>query len=147
MKTKPSRSDHSLPSLINHATLFGERIQDEGYSKGSIAKYKSNALALWEALLSAKLSPADLNDEIMDQLAVPIVRGCVGEGQEALPIPTEPVQGLLDRIRVGPCASYAAAGYVAKGSTETRIRNLSPRPTWSVPGHHLSLSGDFTTGF
>ncbi len=74
MKTKPSRADQPLPNLINHAKLFGERIEDEGYSKGSIAKYKSNALALWKALLSAKLSPADLTDEVMDMLAVPIVK-------------------------------------------------------------------------
>lgn len=73
MKKKPSRADRSLPNLINHAKLFGERIQDEGYSKGSIAKYKSNALALSEALLSLKLGPADLTDEIMDKLATPII--------------------------------------------------------------------------
>ena len=53
MKTKPSRADQSLPDLIKYAKFFGERIEDEGYSKGSIAKYKSNALALCEALLSA----------------------------------------------------------------------------------------------
>jgi hypothetical protein len=46
MKMQPTRADQSLPNLINHAKLFGERIEDEGYSKGSIAKYKSNALAL-----------------------------------------------------------------------------------------------------
>jgi site-specific recombinase XerD len=74
MKTKPSRADQSLPDLIKYAKFFGERIEDEGYSKGSIAKYKSNALALCEALLSAKLSPADLTDDIMDELAVPIIK-------------------------------------------------------------------------
>ncbi len=74
MITQQSRADQPLPNLINHAKLFSERIEDEGYSKGSIAKYKSNALTLWESLLSAKLSPADLTDEIMDQLVVPIVR-------------------------------------------------------------------------
>lgn len=73
MKTKPSRADHSAPSLINHAKVFGERIQDEGYSRSSIAKYSSNALALWKALLSAKFSPADLTDEIMGKLAAPII--------------------------------------------------------------------------
>ena len=73
MKSQPSRRVQPLPSLINHAELFGECIQDEGYSKGSVVKYKSNALALWEALLSVKLSPADLTDEIMDNLAAPIV--------------------------------------------------------------------------
>ncbi|MGH1467161.1 MAG: tyrosine-type recombinase/integrase [Cognatishimia sp.] len=73
MKTQPTHADHTLPSLINHAELFVERIQDEGYSKGSIAKYRSNALAFWEALLSAKFSPDDLTDKIMDKLAAPIV--------------------------------------------------------------------------
>lgn len=73
MKTQPSRADHSLPSPINHAKLFGERIEEEGYSNGSIAKYKSNALALWESLLWAKLGTADLTDEIMEKFAAPIV--------------------------------------------------------------------------
>ena len=74
MKTKPPRADQSLPNLIDHAKLFGERIEEEGYSKGSIAKYESNALALWETLLSLKLGPADLTDEIMDKLVVPIIK-------------------------------------------------------------------------
>lgn len=73
MKKQPSRANRSLPNWINHADHFAEVIKSEGYSKGSIAKYKSNAQAFREALASAKLIPADLTDELMDQLARPIV--------------------------------------------------------------------------
>lgn len=73
MKTKPSRANGSLPNRINHADHFAEVIESEGYSKGSIEKYKSNAQALREALVAAKLTPADLTDGLMDQLARPIV--------------------------------------------------------------------------
>lgn len=73
MKTQPSRANGSLPNRINHADHFAEIIESEGYSKGSIDKYRSNAQALREALVSAKLTPADLTDELMDQLARPIV--------------------------------------------------------------------------
>lgn len=76
MKTQPSRENRS------HPNRFGELIEAEGYSKGSITKYKSNALALWEALSSAKLSPADLTDEIMEQLAVPIVEAASEKDQK-----------------------------------------------------------------
>lgn len=73
MKTQPSRANGSLLNRINHADHFAEIIESEGYSKGSINKYRSNAQALSEALVSAKLTPADLTDELMDQLARPIV--------------------------------------------------------------------------
>ena len=73
MKTQPSRANRSLPNRINHADHFAEVIESEGYSQGSIDKYRSNAQALREALVSAKLTPADLTDELMDQLARPIV--------------------------------------------------------------------------
>ncbi|MBT8152383.1 hypothetical protein KMP13_00400 [Epibacterium ulvae] len=73
MKTQPSRANGSLSNRINHADHFAEIIESEGYSKGSIDKYRSNAQALREALVSAKLTPADLTDELMDQLARPIV--------------------------------------------------------------------------
>lgn len=73
MKTQPSRANGSLPNRNNHADHFAEIIESEGYSKGSIDKYRSNAQALREALVSAKLTPADLTDELMDQLARPIV--------------------------------------------------------------------------
>ena len=73
MKTQPSRANRSLPNRINHADHFAEVIESEGYSQGSIDKYRSNAQALREALVSANLTPADLTDELMDQLARPIV--------------------------------------------------------------------------
>ena len=73
MKKQPSSADQSSPNRINHADRFGELIETEGYSKGSIAKYKSNAQALWGALVSGNLSPADLTDELMDRLAPPII--------------------------------------------------------------------------
>ena len=73
MKTKTSRANRSRPNPINHVAHFAERIESEGYGKGSIAKYRSNAQALREALVSAKVTPADLTDELMDQLARAIV--------------------------------------------------------------------------
>ncbi len=57
MKTQPSRANGSLPNRINHADHFAEVIESEGYSKGSIAKYRSNAQALRDALVSEKLTP------------------------------------------------------------------------------------------
>jgi len=72
MKKQPPSADQS-PNRINHADRFGELIEAEGYSKGSIAKYRSNAQALWGALASSNLSPADLTDELMDRLAPPII--------------------------------------------------------------------------
>lgn len=73
MKMQPSRANGSLPNRNNHADHFAEIIESEGYSKWSIDKYRSNAQALREALVSTKLTPADLTDELMDQLARPIV--------------------------------------------------------------------------
>lgn len=73
MKTKTSRANRSRPNPINHVAHFAERIESEGYGKGSIAKYRSNAQALRDALVSAKVTPADLTDELMDQLACAIV--------------------------------------------------------------------------
>ncbi len=58
---------------LRHADLFDDLIEAEGYSKGSIAHYKSDALAVWNALLSVYLGPTDLNDELMGQLVRPIV--------------------------------------------------------------------------
>lgn len=73
MKTQPSRASRFIPNPFNHADNFAEVIESEGYSKGSIDKYRSNAQALRQALVVAKLTPADLTDELMDQLAGPIV--------------------------------------------------------------------------
>tara|TARA_B100000378_G_scaffold248428_1_gene221185 strand:- start:2874 stop:4115 length:1242 start_codon:yes stop_codon:yes gene_type:complete len=73
MKPQTSRVHRSSPSRISHVDHFAAAIESEGYSKGAIAKYRSNAKALREALISAKLTPAELTDELMDQLARPIV--------------------------------------------------------------------------
>ena len=73
MKAQQPRADQGQPNRTMHADLFGDLIGAEGYSKGTVAKYKSNALAFWNALLSANLGPEGLTDELMDHLARPIV--------------------------------------------------------------------------
>lgn len=57
----------------DHPERFASQIEAEGYSHGSIATYSTTAKALWSAMDAAKLGPADLTDDCMEQFAAPIV--------------------------------------------------------------------------
>jgi len=57
----------------NHAGRFALQIEAEGYSLRSIANYRATADALWAAMQSANLGPADLTDNRMERLTVPII--------------------------------------------------------------------------
>jgi site-specific recombinase XerD len=57
----------------DHAERFASQIQDQGYSRYSIKQYRATAEALLAAMLKANLRPADLTEDCMDQLMVPII--------------------------------------------------------------------------
>lgn len=73
-----SRSDHLAKPpqrTANYAERFALQIEAEGYGSGSLAKYSATAKALWSAMEAAKLSPANLTDDCMEQFATPIING------------------------------------------------------------------------
>ncbi len=73
MKMQLNYAEQSQRSSLNHAHVFGALIAEEGYSKSTVVKYTANAEALCAALMSGKLTPADLTDDRMDRLAQPII--------------------------------------------------------------------------
>jgi len=71
-----TRSDHPTKTSQhagNHAGRFALQIEADGYSLRSIANYRATADALWVAMLSANLGPADLTEDCMVRLTVPII--------------------------------------------------------------------------
>ena len=80
-----TRSDHTAKlrqHTGNHAERFASQIEAEGYSHGSIAKYSATAEALWSAMGSAKIGPADLTDECIDRLATPVINAASAKDQK-----------------------------------------------------------------
>jgi hypothetical protein len=57
----------------NHAERFGLQTETEGYGSGSRARYSATAKALWSAMEADTIGPADLSDDRMEQLALPII--------------------------------------------------------------------------
>jgi len=57
----------------SHAERFAAQIEAEGYGPGSIAQYRVTAKALWSAMEAASLNSADLTDDRMNQLVIPVI--------------------------------------------------------------------------
>ncbi|MGJ8590207.1 MAG: tyrosine-type recombinase/integrase [Yoonia sp.] len=66
----------------NHAERFGLQIETEGYGSGSLAMYSATAKALWSAMEADNIGPADLTDDRMDQLAMPITNATSAKDQK-----------------------------------------------------------------
>ena len=70
--THPDQTTKRKLKAGSHAGRFALQIDAEGYSLRSIANYRTTAEALWAAMLTANVFPAELTDDRMDQLAAPI---------------------------------------------------------------------------
>jgi len=66
----------------NYAKRFAAQIVKDGYSPGSVAKYRSTAEALWAAMLEEDLCPAKLTDDCIDQLTLPIIGAAFPKDQK-----------------------------------------------------------------
>lgn len=73
MKTQQHSSEQSPANPVNYAKLFGAQIEDQGYSRYSIKQYRATAEALLAAMVKANLGLADLTEDRMKQLAIPII--------------------------------------------------------------------------
>ena len=66
----------------NYAKRFAAQIVKDGYSPGSVAKYRATAEALWAAMLEADLCPAKLTDDRIDQLTLLIIGAAFPKDQK-----------------------------------------------------------------
>ncbi|AHD08841.1 MULTISPECIES: tyrosine-type recombinase/integrase [Phaeobacter] len=57
----------------NEVERFASHIEDQGYTRRSIMKFRGTAETLWAAMLKANLGSADLTEDHMDQLTGPII--------------------------------------------------------------------------
>lgn len=70
------RSEHLMQPrqrVGSHAERFAAQIEAEGYGPGSITKYRATAEALSFAMEAASLNSADLTDDRMNQLVMPVI--------------------------------------------------------------------------
>ena len=98
----------------NHSTHFAMQIEAEGYSRCSIAKYRATAEALWTAMLSANLGPADLTDDLIDHLATSIISAASARDQKHC------------RYRINRFRDYLIENAGAPPRSELRL-DMSPR--------------------
>lgn len=80
-----TRSDHPTKTSQHagdHPERFASKIRAEGYSHGSVATYSATAGNLWSAMDAAKLGPADLTDDRMNQLVLPIINAASPKDQK-----------------------------------------------------------------
>ena len=80
--TQPKDAMQSRHCVDSHAERFAAQIEAEGYSHGSIVKYRATSEALWSAMEAASLNSADLSDDSMDQIAMPIINAASAKDQK-----------------------------------------------------------------
>jgi len=80
--THPDQTTKRKLKAGSHAGRFALQIDAEGYSLRSIANYRTTAEALWAAMLTANVFPAELTDDRMDQLAAPIIIAASAKDQK-----------------------------------------------------------------
>lgn len=80
--TQSNHTTKPLQHAGNHAERFGLQIETEGYGAGSLAMYSATATALWSAMEAENIDPADLTEDRMQQLVLPIINATSSKDQK-----------------------------------------------------------------